>query len=181
MNWEIEKSEYIVSDKWLKVRSDKCRMPNGRIVEPYYIIEYPDWINVVGITKEKDVVFVKLYRHGIAKTVLELPSGTIEACDKAPVEAAKRELLEETGYTSDNFLQTGIVSPNPSNHTNLNYCFIAKDLELVSKPQLDCTEEIETILIPVEKAIDMFTNGEFLQAMHVSSFYYAMKYLTELT
>jgi 8-oxo-dGTP pyrophosphatase MutT (NUDIX family) len=99
----------------------------------------------------------------------------------SPVEAAKRELLEETGCTSENFLQTGIVSPNTSNHKNMTYCFLARDLELLSEPRLDDTEEIETILIPFERVIEMFTNGEFLQAMHVSSFYYAMKYLTEIT
>ena len=59
MKWTIEKSDIVVDDKWLKVRADKCRIPDGQVVEPYYVLEYPNWINVFGITKEKDVVLVK--------------------------------------------------------------------------------------------------------------------------
>ena len=181
MKWTTNKSEFVIDNKWLKVRADKCTMPGGRIVEPYYVLEYPNWINVFGITTENKVVLVKMYRHGIGQTVVELPSGTIESTDKSPMAAAKRELLEETGYTSDNFIQTGVVSPNPSNHKNLTYCFLAMDLKQVSNPKLDDTEEIETQLISLDKSIEMLKNGKFLQAMHVSSVYYAMNYLHKIT
>jgi ADP-ribose diphosphatase len=167
MNWKIVKSNYLINDKWLKVRADKCRMPDGKIVQPYYVLEYPHWVNVFGITKKNEVVLIKQYRHGLGQIVLELPCGAMETSE-LPIDAAKRELLEETGFTSDNFIQTGIVSPNPSNHNNLTYCFLALDLEKVQSPHLDETEDLETILIPYKETINMLKNGEFLQAMHVS-------------
>ncbi len=179
MQWEVEKSEIVFDDKWLKVRSDRCRMPGGRIVAPYYVLEYPDWINVVGITVKKDVVLVRQYRHGLGKTVVELPSGTVESQDQSPQDAARRELLEETGYAGDAFVQTGIVSPNPSNHNNRAYCFLARDLEWVQPPQLDDTEEIETVLVPWADALAMLQRREFMQAMHVSSLYYAVNWLDQ--
>ncbi len=120
-------------------------------------------------------VLVRQYRHGIGRVVVELPSGAIEASDKNPMEAAKRELLEETGYASNQFIQTGVVSPNPANHSNLTYCFLAKDLKKVREPKLDETEEVETVLVPLEKVVEMFNKGDFLQALHVSSIYFALK------
>jgi ADP-ribose pyrophosphatase len=180
MEWTIEKSDIVVDDKWLRVRADKCRMPDGQVVEPYYVLEYPNWINVFGITKEKDVILVKIYRHDIGQTVVELPSGTIESADKSAMDAAKREFLEETGYSSENFVQTGVVSPNSANHSNLTYCFLARGLELVRSPKLDKTEQIETLIIPFEESVDMLRTGKFLQAMHVSSVYYALSYLNEI-
>jgi ADP-ribose diphosphatase len=177
MQWEVENSDRVFKDRWLNVRADRCRMPGGKIVEPYYVLEYPDWINVFGITRENEVVLVRQYRHGIGKTVVELPSGTVERQDRSPLEAARRELLEETGYTSDRFIKTGIVSPNPSNQNNLAHCFLARNLEWVQPPQLDDTEEIETVLVPLANALKMLQQGEFLQAIHVSSIYYAMNCL----
>ena len=177
MKWKTEKSEYLINDRWIKVRADRCIMPNGEIVEPYYVVEYPDWINVVGVTDKNEVVLVKTYRHGIGRELVELPSGIIDKTDSSPMETAKREMLEETGYTSDDFIQTGIVSANPSNHTNLTYCFFAKNLKKVADQKLDKTEEIEVILAPLDKVFEMLKNGEFLQALHVSSLHYAMDYL----
>lgn len=179
MKWEIENSSIVHHDKWLKVRADKCKMPGGQVVDPYYVLEYPNWVNVFGITTEEEVVLVKMYRHGIQRTVTELPCGIIDDSDKSPLHAAKRELLEETGYSSENFTQTGVVSPNPANHNNLAYCFLARDLELIDTPQLDSTEEVDTLLVPIKEVIKMLESGQFLQALHVSSIYYAMNFLNK--
>ncbi|MBN3874561.1 NUDIX hydrolase [Nostoc sp. JL33] len=176
-DWIVLKSRHIVKDKWISVRSDTCQMPNGTIVDPYYVLEYPTWINVVALTKNQEVILVKQYRHGLRKTILELPSGAVEIKDVLPLEAAKRELLEETGYTSSNFIQTGILSPNPANHNNLTHCFLATDVELVSDLKLDATEQIDVVLLPLEKVIEGIDNGILLQTLHISSLLFALKKL----
>lgn len=176
-DWILLKSKYVVKDKWITVRADTCQMPNGTIVEPYYVLEYPTWVNVVALTKNQEVILVKQYRHGLKQTVLELPCGAVEAEDVSPLEAAKRELLEESGYTSNNFIETGILSPNPANHTNLTHCFLATDVELVAALKLDATEHIDVVLLPLNKLIEVIDNGVFLQALHMSSLFFALKKL----
>lgn len=178
MKWEIRNSKHIVHDKWLKLRADSCSMPNGTIVEPYYVFEYPTWVNIFGITSNNEVLLVKQYRHGIQEVVTELPSGCVEETDKSPLDAAKRELLEETGYTSNNFIQTCVISANPSNHNNQTYCFLATDLKKVSETSLDESEEIETVLMPYDKFIKMFKENKFKQALHVSSIFYGIQKLS---
>ncbi|MFN6528386.1 NUDIX hydrolase [Nostoc sp. ChiSLP03a] len=152
-------------------------MPNGTIVEPYYVLEYPTWVNVVALTKNQEVILVKQYRHGLKKTILELPSGAVETEDFFPIEAAKRELLEETGYTSNHFIETGILSPNPATHTNLTHCFLATDVECVADLKLDVTEQIDVVLLPLEKVIEGIENNVLLQTLHISSLFFALKKL----
>jgi len=91
-------SRYIVQDRWLKVRADTYELPNAQVIEPYYVLEYPTWLNIVALTAQEEVVLVRLYRHGIRQTVLELPSGAVESSDASVLDATRRELLEETGY-----------------------------------------------------------------------------------
>lgn len=167
--WEIEKSKYLIKDRWLKLRADTCKMPNGQMVDPYYVLEYPDWVNVVAITVDKQIVFVKQYRHALQQTLLELPCGNVEPGDETPMRAASRELLEETGYACTKLIQIGKLSPNPATHTNLTYCFLGIGAKRESEPKLDETEQIQTILIPIDKAMDIIEKGELLQALHVSS------------
>lgn len=176
-HWTILKSNYVIKDRWISLRSDTCKMPNGKIVEPYYVLEYPTWVSVMALTKENEVILVKQYRHGCEKTLLELPSGCMERSDLSPIEAIKRELLEETGYTCEEFIELGKISANPSNHNNLTYCFLALNAELIKEPHLDDTEEIEVVLTPLDEVIKSLKNNEFLQALHVSTIFKALDYM----
>jgi 8-oxo-dGTP pyrophosphatase MutT (NUDIX family) len=176
-DWQILKSEHLVKDKWISLRADTCKMPNGRIVTPYYVYEYPTWVNVVAITKQKEVVLVQQYRHGYQKTLLELPSGGMELTDKSPSEAIKRELIEETGYTGAEFIHTCTISANPANHNNLTHCFLALDVELTEDILLDETEQIKVVLKPLKEVITSLINNDFLQSLHVSSLFHALMYM----
>lgn len=95
--WEILQSEYLIKRPWLTARRDRVRLPNGVINDEYYVLEYPDWVNVIAITKEGDFLMERQYRHGLQWTGYELCAGVCEAGED-PLESARRELYEETGY-----------------------------------------------------------------------------------
>jgi 8-oxo-dGTP pyrophosphatase MutT (NUDIX family) len=109
--------------------------------------------------------------------MLEIPAGIMDEEDETPMWAAQRELLEETGYTSDQFVEIGKVYPNPATHNNLTYSFLALDAEQVSQQSLDETEEIEVSLIPFDEFISLAKEGGLPQALHVSALFFAMAYL----
>lgn len=88
-DWNVLESKNIVKDEWLTLRADRYQMPNGRLVEPYYVFEFPEWVNIVGVTDNDEVVLVKQYRHGIRKTVLELPCGTVRENGTLPIQAPR--------------------------------------------------------------------------------------------
>lgn len=180
LDWHVVDSTYIVKDRWLSLRADACRLPNGRTIAPYYVFEYPDWVNVVALTENGHVVLVKQYRHGLQRTLIELPCGGVEPQDTSPLEATKRELLEETGYTGEHFIQTGILSANPANHTNMTYCFLATSVRQIAAPVLDDTEQLEVMLLPLEEVIELVHNGGILQALHVGSLFFALQALGRL-
>lgn len=173
MNWKILESSYIVKDKWLGLRQDKCLLPNGRVIPDFYVMEFPDWANVVAVTPNHEIVMVKVYRHGLGVISTELPGGGIETKDKSPLEAAKRELLEETGYSSDNFKPLCKVSANPDTHTNFCHSFLATDVKLVSGQKLDPNEEIEIVVLPVAEVKKMIFENKIYQSMHIAALFYA--------
>ncbi len=175
-DWKILDSHYAIHERWLKVRQDRCQMPDGREVDPYYVIEYPDWINVLALDKNQHVILTRQYRHGIGATVLELPSGSVDK-GEPPIDTARRELLEETGYHFDNIIQTSVVSPNPGNHANLVYSFLAIGGEKIKEPSFDETEEIETVIISLNDFKKLLADNGLVQAMHVSAAYYGLKML----
>jgi 8-oxo-dGTP pyrophosphatase MutT (NUDIX family) len=169
--WKILESHQIHKN----VRIDKCELPNGMVIDGF-VLEYRDWVTVIALTKQQEMVLVRQYRHGAQKVILELPGGAMDAEDQSPMQAARRELLEETGYASDTFIQIGCVSPNPANQTNLIYSFLALDAEKVGGQHLDSTEDIEVVLKPLDEVIRMAKKGELLQSMQVSAVFFALAY-----
>jgi ADP-ribose pyrophosphatase len=180
MDWTVAGSRYIFTDRWLSVRADSCRTAGGRVVEPYYVFEYPDWVNVVALTEAQEVVLVRQYRHGIGKAILELPSGTMDPQDSSPLEAARRELLEETGYTSHDFRRCGVLSANPATHNNQTHCFLATGCRKVASPRPDESEELEVILKPAGELVQLVREGGLLQSLHVGSVFLALLELGQL-
>ena len=173
--WKILESHHLHKN----VRIDKCELPDGKVIDGF-VLEYGDWATIVALTKEQEVVLVRQYRHGAQKVILELPGGAMEDRDESPLQAARRELLEETGYASDQFIQVGCVSPNPANQTNLIYSFLALDAYQAGSQDLDETEEIEVVLKPLEEVIAMAKHGELLQSMQVSALFFTLAYLDRI-
>jgi ADP-ribose pyrophosphatase len=179
-DWQLVQSTSLLQDRWLSLRADTCKLPNGRTAAPYYVLEYPSWVNVVALTPDDQVVLVRQYRHGIRQTVVELPAGTVEPSDASPLAAMQRELVEETGYAGEVWRETGRLSPNTANHTNLTYCFVATGINQVAEPVLDDTEQLETVLMPLTEMIDVASRGGLLQALHMASLFLALQALGRL-
>ena len=180
LDWKRLQSTYVLQDRWLTLRADTCQLPNGRTIAPYYILEYPPWVNVVALTMDQQVVLVRQYRHGIQQTILELPSGVVEATDASPLAAVQRELLEETGYASKVVVETGRLSPNPATHTNLTYCFLATGVRQVAAPCPEETEHLETVRLPLSEVVRLASTGGLLQALHVGALFLALPALAKL-
>ena len=133
--WEIMSSRVELEDRWIKVRSDSCRRSDGVVIEPYYVLEYPDWVCVLPITSQGDVVLTREYRHGAGLVVTGLPSGVVDKTDITPMNTAKRELLEETGYTSQHVIALGSLYANWTNQDNMIHYFLALDAKLTGPAQ----------------------------------------------
>ena len=97
MKWKQLSTEYLIKRPWLTARRDKVELPDGRVIDEYYVLEYPSWINVIAVTKDNQMVLVRQYRHALGCTNFEVVAGVVEE-GESPLHAAQRELLEETGF-----------------------------------------------------------------------------------
>ena len=162
--WDTLESKYIIRRPWLTARIDNVQLPDGRINPEYYVLEYPDWVNVIAITKEGEFVMVRQYRHGLKDVFTELVAGVIEKGEE-PLEAAKRELLEETGYAGGEWELNMVISQNPSTSDNLTYSFVARGVEKVAGQNLDATEDISVVLMKEEDVRRMLMEDKMKQAL----------------
>ena len=140
--WRVERSVLTYRDRWITLRSDDCRSPSGYPIAPYHVIELPTWLNVVALTAEGHVVLVTEYRHGLREVLTSLPSGTVDPEDVNVEAAARRELLEETGYGGGTFVFLGRHPANPANQNNEVVGFLAVGVDRIAEQKLDPSEEI---------------------------------------
>ena len=175
MKWFILKSEHLLKTKWLTVRKDHVRMPSGTEMVDYYVLEYPDWINVIAITEDEKFVIERQYRHGTQSVDYELCAGTIEK-NEEPIDAAKRELLEETGYEGGEWALYCESYPNPAAMTTTNYSFLAKGVRFSGKRHLERTEDINIHLMTFEEIKALVMNGGIKQGQMLAPLW---KYIAE--
>lgn len=173
LDWKLLSSEYLYKDGWFTARKDRCEMPSGKIVDPYYVLEYPNWVNAVALTEAGEVILIRQYRHALGRTILEIPGGCMEKTDKDPAEAMARELLEETGYAFATLESLGDISPNPSTNANLTYMFVATGGKKVSDQNLDPNEQIDILTCSPEAVMRLLEENKIVQSLHVTCIFYA--------
>lgn len=162
--WEVLESEYLIRRPWLTARRDRVKLPTGVEIPEYYILEYPDWVNVIAITKEGQFVLVRQYRHGIGETRFEICAGVCEEGEEAIV-SAQRELYEETGYGNGNWTELMTISANASTMTNITHCYLATDVEPISTQHLEETEDLTVHLFTADEVKTLLMNDEVKQSL----------------
>ncbi len=178
--WSKVSSEYIHKERWFNLRSDKVLKGDGQEMEPYYVFEFTDWVNVFPVTKEGKIILVRQYRYGLGVWSIEIPGGIMDPHETNPEDTAKRELLEETGYSCSQIEQVAIVATNPATQNNRLHCFLATGCELTHQQSFDDNEEIELLLVTMEELKEMLRRNEIIQSLHVSSILYALMRLEEI-
>jgi 8-oxo-dGTP pyrophosphatase MutT (NUDIX family) len=167
--WRTIRSETLLKDRRINLRADHCVTPDGVEISPYYVLSYPDWVHVVAITAAGSLVLVRQYRHAAGEYLLELPGGAVDPGDTSIEAAARRELIEETGFTAARWELVSSLHPNPATHTNRVHVFLALDARCDRPQSLDIGEgdlTVELHNIPV--VLDGLRSGMIGQAMHVS-------------
>ena len=172
--WKVLATKYLHP----RFRLDSCELPNGKMLDAI-IFEFRSWANILAITKDREVVLIKQYRHGVQDFLWEIPGGVVEDGED-PMQGVKRELLEETGYTAARVFETGRLFPNPALQTNTMYCFLALDTEKVDVQNLDDGEDIEVHLVPLDELIAMTKRGEFPHALQVAALFQSFAYLDRI-
>lgn len=162
--WTVINSEYLFKRPWLTVRRDEIELPNGNTNPEFYVLEYPDWANVIAITTDGKFVMIRQYRHGIGRTDYEISAGVCES-GETPMESAKRELLEETGYGNGSWSEIMQISGNTSTTNNITHCFLAEGVEKLSSQHLEDTEDISVYLLSKEEVYDLLLKDEIKQSL----------------
>lgn len=169
--WPCIRSQSVQSFRIFSIRADTALSPRTRAEHDFYVIETRDWVNIIPITADHQVVMVRQYRHGSREVTLEIPGGLVDPGD-TPEKAAARELLEETGYQAEELMKIGGVNPNPAIFNNRCYTFVARNVKKIRDPMPDQTEDIEVALIPLVDIPELIRKGEIDHAIVISAFYW---------
>ena len=168
--WRRERSEQVADCRVFKVRRDISEDPRDGRAHDFYIIEAPDWINVIPLTSDGRVVLIEQFRHGTGEVSLEIPGGMVDP-GESPAEAAARELLEETGYEAREVLSLGATRPNPALQDNMLHTYVARGVEYRQEPSNAGTEQTVVRLVPLEQIPSLIAEGRISHSLVVTAFH----------
>lgn len=166
--WQCLEPRYLFrKPPWLVLRQQRFRLPNGREIAEYWISEYPPWVNVLAVTPADECVLVRQYRPGIGAVHFELPAGVAEAGESVEA-AARRELLEETGFGGGSWRMLASLSANPALQNNMTGTYLAEGVERLQPPKPEQTEDLRVHLVKLDEMPAMIDRGDMIQALHVA-------------
>ena len=167
-SWTLLESRHVSDHRIFSIRHDRYRFEPTGAEDDFVVLDSPDWVNVVPLTADGQVILIRQYRHGIRRVTLEIPGGIVDP-NESPQDAAARELLEETGFAPERVRLLGRVSPNPAFLNNTCYMFLAEGCRRVAEPQLDVFEQIELLLRPVDEISELIRRGELCHALVINA------------
>ena len=185
LEWEEVTCEHILQDEWIDIRRSKYKFPDGSVFEPYYSYSRRDYVVIVATDEDGNYICVRQYRQGIRQVTCEFVAGGIERSDgreyggeggaEDAMAAAKRELMEESGYESSEWRHLLTIPSNATIADNYAYLYEAKNCRKVSGQDLDVTEFVEVVKHTEDEIEDMIREGKFQQAMHVAAYLLARR------
>jgi len=168
--WPLVSSRIDRSFRIFDLRMDRSVSPRTGEEYEFVVLEASPWVNVVALTDREEVVLIRQYRHGIGEVTLEIPGGMVDAGDE-PLAAAKRELLEETGYRGEEWIDFGYLHPNPAIQNNRCHTFLALGVKPAGAQELDDKEDIAVVLTPLAEIPRLIAEGVITHALVVCAFW----------
>jgi ADP-ribose pyrophosphatase len=169
--WQITRSEQVADCRIFKVRKDVTVNPRTGKAHDMYVLEQPNWVNVIPLTPDEQVILVQQWRHGSRTVELETPGGLMDESE-TPEQCAHRELLEETGYEPGDLVRLGTVRPNPAIQNNLQHYVLATGCRKIMEPALDHAEDIAVHLVPLTQIAGMIRSGQITHGIVIGGFYW---------
>lgn len=169
--WPVVSSTVEADYRIFALRRDRAVSPRTGEPHDFIVLECRDWVNVIPLTPDREVVMVCQYRHGIRELTLEIPGGLVDREDADPGEAARRELLEETGYAPRELLPLGSVHAQPAVQDNRCHTYLALDCVPVAAPAPDAGEDLRVVTVPVDEVPRRVAAGEITHGLVLAAFY----------
>lgn len=157
-SWEVHPDRIVLETPVVTVKSGPVVCKRSGKKKDLYLFDFPDWVNVVALTRNKEILLIRQYRYGSRRMELEIPGGMMNPGEQ-PIEAGCRELLEETGFAGKNPQLIGRVCPNPALQRNYCHTVLVEDAERVSEPSFDDMEDIEWMLEPEHQVFQRIKDG----------------------
>ena len=173
--WKTLESHQTFKDKFLSLRTDRSEREDGHVVPTYHVLEFTEWVTMIPITDEGNVVLIREYRHAGGVVLLGIPGGVMDPGETDKEAAGRRELQEETGYTAREMIPVGSCYPNPAIQDNQIHYFLATGCTKTHDQSLDPNEEIEVLEMPYEEFL-AYENLDAQHGLHAAALFYTERY-----